>query len=517
MPSRLAGSTAFLVYSGNADGTFRATSIDTTVVGGLTGNNSLHESTFLGDVTGSGTADWIHGIETGGGDTELRLVRSLGDGTFDTVVTTTTLVGEVRAGGWSSDSESTYAGDVDGDGLFDWVHAIEAGGDTTFYTYLGNAGGTFDTTSVNTVVTGGFAGNNPMTESTYIADVDGDSRADWVHGIETGGDTELYVFLGQSDGSFAAAINTTLAGVGRSGNVSMTESTFVGDITGDGLADWVHALEDSGDTTFYVARGTSAGTFLASVSTVFAGVGRAGNDSLFEASFIAAPKARSSWIHGIESGGSTFVFSIRGNGDGSMRMPEVGTVLPGIPRSGGFGSDTESTSVGDVDGDGIIDWVHAFESGGDTSIFTFTGNANGTFDSTSIDTVVTGSHTGNNSLSESTFLGDVTGDGSPDWIHGIETGGGDTELRVARSLGDGTFETTVVVTTLTAEVRAGGWSSDSESTFVGDVNGDGYTDWVHAIETGGIETSFYTYLGQANGSFNTVSVDTAAVVRWIYR
>ena len=109
-----------------------------------------------------------------------------------------------------------------------------------------------------------------------------------MHGIETGGNTELFVLPGQADGSFGAAVNTTLTGVGRSGNVSIMESSYVGDITGDGLADWVHALEAGGSTTYYVARGTVTGAFLDPVETVFVGIGRAGSDSLFEASFIGA-------------------------------------------------------------------------------------------------------------------------------------------------------------------------------------------------------------------------------------
>lgn len=153
---------------------------------------------------------------------------------------------------------------------------------------------------------------------------------------------------------------------------------------------------------------------------------------------------------------------------------------------------SRALSLGDLNGDGMLDLVTAGYSVGPTDSYATVrlGKGDGSFDAaTSYATVVSGISTG-------LALGDLNGDGVLDIIASGRTQTPDGYVTVLLGLGDGTFAT---------GTSYAGESHTSWAVTVGDVNGDGALDLVTAGYTDSSNGYATVRLGRGDGTFNTGS------------
>jgi len=207
------------ILLGNGDGSF---TLKSTVTGFITPT-----SIIAGDFNGDGKMDLAVVDEATSSSVQNGFVTILlgnGDGTFTTLP-------ETPATGQGPVFITT--GDLNGDGILDLAVANALSNSVTVL--LGNGDGTFTPTAASPT-----AGGGP--QSVAVGDFNGDGKADLVtaNGSITTvlGDSTVSVFLGNGDGTFAAAANEP-AGVGA----------FVaaaGDFNASGLDDI--AVADDGKT-----------------------------------------------------------------------------------------------------------------------------------------------------------------------------------------------------------------------------------------------------------------------------
>ncbi|MCP4541938.1 MAG: VCBS repeat-containing protein, partial [Chloroflexi bacterium] len=217
---------------------------------------------------------------------------------------------------------------------------------------------------------------------------------------------------------------------------------------------------------------------------------------------VTAAAICANWVHGIESSGNTDLYVFWGDTDGSLTLKPTHTQLTGQEAAGGFGSIAQGSFPGDVNGDGLTDWVYAYEStANDTMFYVYLGQSDGYFVTTPITTHITsdaplgliGSDGGN----VATYMGDVNNDGHDDWVHANQSSQGDrTYVYALLGQFDGTFGNPVETfddpgAGGTGFGLAGGWNTGEESSGVADVNGDGYADWIHVFDNGANDTDLY--------------------------
>ncbi|MDZ7991222.1 MAG: VCBS repeat-containing protein [Nostoc sp. EspVER01] len=315
-------------------------------------------------------------------------------------------------GGWTSfDLYPRQIGDINGDGRDD----IVGFGSDNVYVALGQSDGTFGSIFVAqdnnfTVVDGGWTSFDQYPRQ--LGDVNGDGRDD----IVGFGSDNVYVALGQSDGTFGSIF------VAQDNNFTVVDGGWtsfnqyprqLGDVNGDGRDDIV----GFGSDNVYVALGQSDGTF-----------------------------------------GSIFVAQ-----DNNFTVVDGGwTSFDQYPRQ-----------LGDVNGDGRDDIVGF----GSDNVYVALGQSDGTFGSIFVAqdnnfTVVDGGWTSFNQYPRQ--LGDVNGDGRDDIV-----GFGSDNVYVALGQSDGTFGSIFVAQDNNFTVVDGGWTSFNQyPRQLGDINGDGRNDIV---------------------------------------
>ncbi len=160
-----------------------------------------------------------------------------------------------HAQGWKVESHPRKVADVNGDGRAD----IVGFGESDIFIILGQPDGTFATTVVTTngftINRGGWKVEKHMRE---VADVNGDGRADIV-GLRN---DFVYVGLGQADGSVAAPQKTWTGMCYDQGWKVERHPRKVADVNGDGRADII----GFGENDIYVAFGQADGTFAAAIA-----------------------------------------------------------------------------------------------------------------------------------------------------------------------------------------------------------------------------------------------------------
>jgi hypothetical protein len=207
----------------------------------------------MGDVNGDGNLDIVGFGQDG-------VYVSIGDGLGNFSSMFPAISSFAPAYGWSSqDYLPRHLGDVNGDGHDD----IIAFGNDTVYVSLGQANGTFSGVIAGIASYGpafGWSSQDYLTRK--IGDVNGDGRADVVG---FGNDT-IYVSLGQANGTFAGVIPTAIS------NFTLTSGWTaqnqlpreLGDVNGDGHDDIV----GFGATSVWVSLGQSNGTFAPAIQAL---------------------------------------------------------------------------------------------------------------------------------------------------------------------------------------------------------------------------------------------------------
>jgi hypothetical protein len=368
------------VLLGTGDGSFRAPRAFTA--------GSRPTSVAVGDFNGDGTADLAVGDYYGG----VSVLLGTGDGSFPT--TPSYPAGSIPT--------SVAAGDFTGDGLLDL--AVADYGANEVSVLLGTGDGSFQAPRTFA------AGVHP--QAVAVGDFNGDGIPDLA--VANQGtypfytDSSVSVLLGTGDGTFQAA-RSFAAGI-------RPYSVAVADFNGDGLPDL--AVADYGDSfgDYYgvsVLLGTGDGTFQAARSFAAGLVGPL--RSVAAADF----NGDGHLDLAVANYGNASISVLLGNGDGSFQAA----------RTFAAGIHPQAVAVGDFNDDGRVDLAVANNDQYLGGVSVLLGNGDGSFQAPR--QFAAGSNP------NSVTVGDFNGDGIPDLA--VTNSG---FVRVLLGNGDGSFQTT---------------------------------------------------------------------------
>src|SRR5690606_9844724 len=124
-----------------------------------------------------------------------------------------------------------------------WVTGKDDVAGDVIQVFAGNGDGTFSTTPIATTRTPLDWAGTDAAQSTFLADVTGDGVADWVTGRDDVAGDPILVFEGNGDGTFDTNPITTDGLPGDWAGTSGYQSTFLEDVNGDGNLDWVGCMD----------------------------------------------------------------------------------------------------------------------------------------------------------------------------------------------------------------------------------------------------------------------------------
>jgi hypothetical protein len=290
------------------------------------------------------------------------------------------------------------ATDLDNDGWLDVTLVNEDTADLRVFMNLGTGAGTFAPYTQPTYAVGNRA------SPSEVADFNGDGNADiTVANID---DNTISVLLGNGDGSFRPqqTINVGL----------MPRGIAVLDFDGDGDPDIVNTNRSSNNLSLHVNNG--AGVFGAptTLNAPLAGewglmAGDMNNDGLQDLV--------------VSSGSSSQIQVLTGNGNGTF-TPQA------IQNAGGR---SWMLALGDLNGDGFLDVTSANAQNNNGSVLF--GNGDGTLGAPNIYNLAA-MGTGSNEFPLATDVGDLDGDGDLDWLTSSFQG----EFLVLLNNGTGQFQ-----------------------------------------------------------------------------
>lgn len=292
---------------------------------------------YLVDVNGDGRADLVRIWQNPNGDAYAQVSLSNGSG-FPSV----SFNGDV--GGWNPAVVRDNFADVNGDGRADLVRIYRNGTDAYAQVSLSNGSG-FPAPSFNSA----FGGWNDAWKQ-YLADVDGDGRADLVT-IWQNPNGDAYAQVNLSNGSGFPSMDSN-GDVGGWNPAVLTDNLT--DINGDGKADLVRVYKNG--TNAYAQVNLSRGKGFAAPS--------------WNSSIGGWSDTWKQYFVDVDGDGRTDIVTIWQNPDGSA-FAQV-NLFDGV----GYGSRAWNSTIGgwdpanvkdsfvDVDGDGKADLVRIWNNGG---------------------------------------------------------------------------------------------------------------------------------------------------------
>jgi hypothetical protein len=454
------GAFSISVALGNGDGTFKPPVISPTTA-------ACCDPIWVGDMNGDGYEDIVMAhAATMSNPPSVEVFLNNGEGFF-----TSNGIYSIPT---PSDVVWATLRDVNGDGKLDFV-AVDADDPGNVWTFLGNGDGTLQApTSVT------FPGQLAISSSTTFnpiafGDFNGDGVLDFAGPDAT--TNQVTVYLGQPGGPFHAGIPlNTKDGV--------YDSCFVtnGDLNGDGKDEIVSAncyddtitvFVNNGDGTFqqgvyYPAVGDTYPYPGASpVALSIADVNGDGHNDIVTSNVLS---------------GDVSVFL--GNGDGTVRTPEVGYATGGSPRSPAL--------VADFNNDGKADLVVV---DGEFSFVYLQGYGDGSF-RTAMNYYPKQPDNGVQPNGVAIATGDFNGDGIPDFVIGNSKANGNAGITVFLSNPDGSLQPGV-------SYPGTETSYELEYVAVGDFNGDGKLDIAAADFYNGV---IQIFTGNGDGTFQAGSI-----------
>jgi hypothetical protein len=366
----------------------------------------------------------------------------------------------------NSNSRIMTIGDFNNDGKLDIAFTVPVPqiGSSALNVMLGNSDGTFQAAIMANPGPYGFG-------ALEVADFNGDGKVDLVNG-----DYGFSVFLGNGDGTFQNPINTPFSSEGV--------WFLVADFNGDGKPDIACQATSPGTVNVAVLFGNGDGTFSAPIIT-----------SLGNSPFSVSPFVSPATADFNGDGKPDLLLSnysqmgvLLGNGDGTFQV-----VTPFVMPGG-------SVAAGDFNGDGKLDIASASSVGTSGFASIAFGNGDGTFQVETYFDVPSGP----------IFIitGDFTGDGKTDLLETVVQKL-DTILYVLPGNGNGTFQPAIA-----GPIAPGCGSVETLATpcpvVAGDLNGDGKLDVVTtAIPSEGTACPscpniVSVFLGNGDGTFQPV-------------
>lgn len=400
---------------------------------------------LTGDFNGDGKPDLLTVVTTSAGATSIAASLGNGDGTFQTPQITAIPANE---------SDQFVVGDVNGDGKDDVVIVHEAGNispssPSSFDVFLSNGDGTFTFKNNYVVTTNDLAGG-------LLYDFNGDGKLDAVavdSAGQGGGNGNVWVLLGNGDGTFQPATQIPLSGEAGSGLV-------FGDFNGDGLLDFADSDYNSGELTVYLGAqtpGSQGQTFAAAAAyTTPDGVYGSCANAVGDINGDGHPDIVSANCNT----NTVTVYLNNGSGGFGMGAYYNAAVTPSSGETPVIYPN--AVTVADVNGDGFGDIVSVNYLAGDVTVML--GSSSGT-----VQVPTFGFATGGFPYTAA-IVADLNGDGLPDILVTDQI----YSYAYMKGYGDGTFQ---AGRDYYAPTTDGGqaYSWDIAS---GDFNGDGFPDVV---------------------------------------
>lgn len=226
----------------NGNGSFQAARMVSTDLAFSSGWRVGKHPRFVTDLTGEGRADIL-----GFGDDGAWVCLGNGDGSFQAARFVLAELGFNM--GWRVENHPRFLADLTGDGRPD----IIGFGDTGIWVALNAGGGNFQAARFVSTDLGFNTGWRVDRHPRFVADLNGDGKAD----IIGFGDDGIWVCLGNGDGSFQPARMVSTDFSYNSGWRVGDHPRFLADMDGDGRLD----IAGFGDDGLWIARNKGDGSF----------------------------------------------------------------------------------------------------------------------------------------------------------------------------------------------------------------------------------------------------------------